>query len=170
MRNENMLVGKGGFFVAIGPCLQDYIVNMGITSDSNKGWIIFQHPKLGHFGILCIYAPSRNAVGERTKLWKELTDSLDKETQWIMMGDFNMIESPLDHIKGRPHVINGKEKGAWTQLLRTLKVEDTFAMRVGTLSYNWDNKRYFTHIPLTNGEANKQDRILSRIDRCYGSS
>lgn len=75
-------------------------MDMGITSNNNGGWILFQHPKLGRFGILCIYAPSRcNVVGERTELWKELIDTLHKEMQWIMMGDFNMIESPWTRSK-----------------------------------------------------------------------
>lgn len=155
--------------MAIGPLLQNFVTNMGITLDGNRVWVSFLHPRLGHFGILCVYASSGgNAIGERADLWRELTDTLDKENQWIMMGDFNMIESPQDQIRGRPHGINGREKGAWSQLLRALKMEDTFAIRVGTLRYNWDNKRHLSRIPLTNGEANSLGRILKRIDRCTG--
>lgn len=38
---------------------------------------------------------------------------LNRDIQWMMMGDFNMIESQQDQVGGRPNGISGKEQGAF---------------------------------------------------------
>lgn len=71
-------------------------------------WVKLKNDKIGHIGILGIYAPSE--APDRTLLWQEIFVELDFTLNWIILGDFNMIESLEDQRGGNRMVINGDEK------------------------------------------------------------
>lgn len=49
---------------------------------------------MGKLGILGIYAPNNSP--DRTRLWKQIFNMLDFSLQWMVLGDFNMIERPCN--------------------------------------------------------------------------
>lgn len=49
-----------------------------------------------NIGIACVCAP--NIPSQRNILWQEMAETLPKECNWIIGGDFNMTECPEDKI------------------------------------------------------------------------
>lgn len=63
-----------------------------------------------------MYAPNEEPL--RKDLWHELADNLDKNRQWIMAGDFNMVEESINRKGGSGRILRGAEKRASTMLKR----------------------------------------------------
>jgi hypothetical protein len=61
--------------MAVGPRLRPSILDKGILASKRGVWFIFNHPKLGQFGIINVYAPTgNNGPKELTELWKEILE------------------------------------------------------------------------------------------------
>lgn len=125
--------------MAIGPKLKGHITASGIIPSRRAVWCHIDHPKSGAFGVLAIYAPNEDS--NRATLWHEIANLMDKNREWIVLGDFNMVEVALDRRGGSGTVLNGREKKAWNRLQRKLCLEDSFKYKPGHLRYNWDSKR-----------------------------
>lgn len=163
-RNDKVPIGKGGVCLAINPQLASNIVSEGVSCSKRAVWAYLQIEKFGKLGILGLYAP--NDASERTLLWRELFSMIDLSYQWTILGDFNMIESPQDQRGEERRTIVGEEKQAWKQLMRRMKVEDSFSYQPGHLRFSWDNKKSFRHVPFVQAGP-LGDRVLHRLDRIY---
>ncbi|KAL3694868.1 hypothetical protein R1sor_008519 [Riccia sorocarpa] len=89
-------------------------------------------------GFAAVYAP--NSAAERTILWAALETALDNSKTWIVVGDFNMISSPLDQAGGS--LATGDEISHWKNLLQTYDLVDTFNRKEARLKFTWDNRRH----------------------------
>lgn len=156
--------GLGGLAVAIGHHMIPYICDSGILPSGRAVWVHFENDHIGKLGFVGIYAP--NSSTERCALWHELFVSLDPHFQWIIAGDFNMIEALEDQC-GRPSsLISGSEKRAWNHLKRRLHLCDTFHQRPGHLAFSWDNQRLYRHTS-TAQSLHLGNRTLRRLDQIY---
>jgi exonuclease III len=153
--------GRGGLLMAIGPRLRPCILNKGMLPSKRGLWFTFDHPTLGIFGILSVYAPTgTDSRRERTELWNEIFHVIPNHLAWILVGDLNMIDQILDQQGGIPHTVLGREKRAWSHLLGRFNLRDTFDASTSQLRFLWDNRR--------EADANHSSpRILRRIDRAY---
>lgn len=103
----------------------------GVVPSQRAAWCHLEHPKFGKIEVLVVYAP--NFDSERATLWNELADLLDKNREWIVAGDFNMVEALQDRRGGSGRILNGREKSAWNRFSRRLCLEDTFCYKPGHL-------------------------------------
>jgi exonuclease III len=87
---------KGGTLIAIHPSIT--IINSGTTLASRIAWAEL-NSKQGKLIIAKIYAP--NISVDRKTLWKSLQDTLPKGN-WIIAGDFNMMEEIKDSTINSP--------------------------------------------------------------------
>lgn len=159
-RNPKANSRKGGIFITVGTKLSPYITNKGILPSERGAWMKFDHPTHGKFGVINIYAPTREEAAKCISLWQELVSNFNNETPWILTRDFNMIEHLSNQEGSNPHCVTRREGRAWTHLKRKFKMEDTFVRHQGQLRFTWRNWRR-----ITPGHAAK--RILRRLDRCY---
>lgn len=83
-----------------------------------------------------------------------------------MLGDFNIIENPVDQQRGQARVVARDEKEAWRHLKRRMKAEDSFCHKDGHLKYLWDSRRMHKHDPVIQAGP-LGNRVLSRINRVY---
>lgn len=81
--------------------------------DDPKGWwVVAEFTGDCPFTVVSIYAGG--SVTERTNLCKEIS-SLPGPL--ILVGDFNMVESSIDRLKGKGQVLSGAEKREWDKCL-----------------------------------------------------
>ena len=109
----------------------------------------------GNIGLACIYAP--NIPTDRRHFWHILVDSLPKDCEWIIGGDFNMTERPEDKSHGCRRTISDLESYTWKEFLNSLQVRDGF-LHQGGPRFTWDN-----------GQKDVRRR-LARLDRFYTPS
>ena len=76
-----------------------------------------------------IYAP--NIPTDRQTLMAYLVDSLPKDCEWIIGGDFNMTERPEDKSHGCGRTISDLERYTWKEFLNSLQVSDEFIHQGG---------------------------------------
>lgn len=100
-----------------------------------------------------MYAPSDSAR-VRPLLWHQLKGLLP-DGQWILLGDFNMTEIPLDSSGPSPLVI-GQQREAWRLLKTRLYLVDAFSLH-----------RTFIGMRYTQRAAHGNRMDQSRIDRLY---
>ena len=96
----------------------------GSLCDNIVVWVKLEGVEGGNVGIACIYAP--NIPSERRHLWYMLMDTLPKDCEWILGGDFNMTEQEGDKSHDCGRAISGLERGIWQILLTSLQVNDPF--------------------------------------------
>lgn len=73
---------------------------------------------------------------------------------WIIRGDFNMIEIQNDKSNDCGREISNQERFNWNELLMTFQIQDTFIHQGGPI-LSW-----------TNGQVGRAQR-LARLDRFY---
>ena len=91
---------RGVTCISLSDALLPFLVGHGIIIPSRVQWIILL-TRGRKIGFLNIYAPNNRGA---CVLWKELLSWAPITNSWIIEGDFNMVELPLD-MKG------GKEGG-----------------------------------------------------------
>lgn len=146
MHNPNCIGGKGGIFIVINPKFVLSMTNKGIIPSGLGVWNSFNHPTIGIFGILNVYAS--NSPIRRIALWNELTTSIDSSISWIVVGDLNMVEKVEDQLGGSPHDLTGEEGDAWRQFTQKFSLLGSQLPKVGGLKFMWDNKRSFAPLLL----------------------
>jgi exonuclease III len=125
-RNDGVIGGKGGVSLAVGSRISPFVSASGVLPCPRAVWVHINHPRWGALGVMGIYAP--NSATSRMKLWKDMFDVTDNSRQWILMGDFNMIEARGDQRGGGMSLIAGGEKNSWRHLKRRLNLTDSFAL------------------------------------------
>mgnify|MGYP002774994443 FL=1 len=118
------------------------------------------------WGLVNIYAP--NQASNRAIFWDTMAEKLpDCVTNWIVCGDFNMLEQPSDRVGGSNSTIHGRELAAWERLVFKTRILDawnvcSFSRLNGTLLFSRSNRRN------VDGQLSLRDSTnLSRIDRYY---
>lgn len=91
---------------------------------------------------------------------------IDTAYQWVMLGDFNMIEHQSDQWGALDSLLAGREKRAWAHLVRRLNLQDHFAPSQGLLRFSWDSLRLNQHDP-RNCSQPAGGRILRPLDKIY---
>ena len=86
--------GKGGVIILINHKYAKLVTEHGALCDNRVVWIKMEGVEGGKVGIVCVYAP--NIPSERRLLWHDMMESLPKDCDWIVGGDFNMTERPND--------------------------------------------------------------------------
>ena len=115
-------------------------------------WIKLEGVEGGKIGFACIYAP--NIPTDRRHMWTLMAESLPKDCEWIIGGDFNMTERAEDKSHDCGRAISGLEKITWNELLNTFQVKDPFVYQGGP-RFSW-----------CNGQKGKARR-LARLNRFY---
>ena len=109
-------------------------------------------------GIINVYA--HNYSNSRVRLWNQIREFNLPEAEWLIAGDFNMIELLEDKRGGA--ITTGQshtETLAWNALRLQLQLHDTFYL---------DEFRHLTPLRFTWGNRRKgQEAIVSRLDRFY---
>jgi endonuclease/exonuclease/phosphatase family metal-dependent hydrolase len=121
--------------------------------DNRALWITISGTPIGRVGIANIY--TSNCSRERSKLWDNLSNTLDSSYTWILGGDWNMSEKLDDKSTGCSRSLSQIEAASWTMLKMSLDLEDFFTAG-RHLKYSWDNCRVGA-------------RVLARLDRFYVS-
>lgn len=102
-RNDNVLAGGEGVFLAFGSKWHQYFTTTGILQSDKACWAHFEHPQLGRFSVLAVYAPNKDS--KRAELWHEIVDGMDPHQKWFFVGDFNNVEESVDRRGGSGRVL-----------------------------------------------------------------
>lgn len=95
--------------------------------------------------LINVYAPTTSA--ERVELWNKLVDMNIPSDGYILVGDFNMVESVEDRLgsANKSFTLNRRELAAWARLLNHYGLEDSwgsdFFKKTSDLRFTWDNNR-----------------------------
>lgn len=158
--------GCGGVALGIHTDLVPFLVTEGVVNCLRAVWACLDHPTWGKIGFVAVYDPNESVI--RSLLWDKLAAALNIDFKRLLPGDFNMIESPTDHIGGDGQIIRGREARAWKNLARKLNLTDTFIHKVvRQLCFSWDNQRLHRHNPANADGLQNGSRIFRRIDRIY---
>lgn len=147
--------------------MRSYVVAKGIIQSERAVWVHLDHPQMGRIGIAAVYAPNKHP--ERKALWHKLADTLDKSRQWILGGDFNMVEESMDCKGGSSKILNGGELWTWRRLVNELSLVDSHAHKADHLHFSWDSKKSHRHSPRVQSRTSIGDRVLKRLDRVYNT-
>lgn len=85
-----------------------------------------------------MYAP--NDPIKRAELWIWMKNL--PNIPWVIGGDFNMIESPLDKVGGRPFSWNKDEFDSWNNMIHERKLFDPIKNNANIqpyIRYTWCN-------------------------------
>lgn len=116
---------KGGTGIVISPKISTMLVDHETIVPGHAQFITIQFTKELKVGILNIYA--HNYTSSRARLWNTIRHYNLPEAEWILGGDFNMIESLDDKQGGVETTGRGEQEfRAWTQLLIHLRLQDHF--------------------------------------------
>ena len=74
------------------------------------------------WGYLNIYAP--NHASAKKHFWCEITNALPNVPHCYVVGDFNMIEDPIDRKGGNVVTIHGEELAVWVHMCLKLSILD----------------------------------------------
>lgn len=100
----------------------------------------------------------------------KLTDHLDRHKEWIIVGDFNMVEAITDRKEASGKFVQGVEKGAWNKLTHMFWLQDSFQHVPSHLRYSWDSKKRHRHDPNVQARAHIAKYVLKCIDRIYSTT
>lgn len=144
--------GSGGICTWVAPNIKHLVKSTGHSRSGRAQWIRLSSIPGGDISILNVYAP--NSSQSRRALWDELASVLPQDCRCILLGNWNVVESPSDksNIDGR--ILSGVEKISFHELLASLEVSDSFNCP-NNICYTWDNRR-------RDGR-----RLLARLDRFY---
>lgn len=115
-------------------------------------WFILGNLRGGAIGFVNIYASNKYA--ERCMLWETLLSELPRTCRWILVGDFNVVESRSDKSTLCGRIMVGRERTLFLALLSSLGVVD-YPRSAGSLLFSWDNARMHG------------SRVMARLDRIY---
>ena len=112
----------GGVCISSRGVWRQQIVHAEIITQGMAQFLILEHEE-SRWGLLNVYAP--NHASARARLWEEIYLSLPEDVEnWIVGGDFNMLEDPQDRRGGSMITIQGLELANWERLVRKLRIYD----------------------------------------------
>lgn len=149
---------KGGVGILLSSRMASLVCEHGVIEPGRAQYVTVQWTNNIKVGIINIYA--YNFTGSRARLWNKIRQFNLPEANWILAGDFNMIEQLSDKQGGNRSTGRGQaECTAWNALTIQLELYDTFLsdeFRITSAKkFTWENRRRNT------------DMICSRIDRFY---
>lgn len=144
--------GCGGIATILAPKWAKLVAESGTVMTNRAHWIVLIGLSGGDLGILNIYALDESHL--RSRLWEALITQLSTTCQWVIAGDFNMVE--LHHDKTNPcgKMIPVGERILFDSLKQHLSLEEG-PRSEGSLRFSWNNHR-------TDGLC-----IFARLDRFY---
>lgn len=89
---------KGGTTILLNSRISNMEIDHGIIVPSRALFILLQWTKDTRLGIVNIYG--YNDTGPRARLWNQIRQFPLPAAQWILAGDFNMIEQLEDKQRG----------------------------------------------------------------------
>ncbi|KAL3681754.1 hypothetical protein R1sor_024710 [Riccia sorocarpa] len=95
------------------------IIERGVSGSGFAAWVKV-NTSIGIVGVLCLHAPNESRKRKEVWAWMQ---PLIAVGQWIILGDFNMVESQMDSIGPSP-VIKREEKSMWEVLLGSVDLVD----------------------------------------------
>lgn len=105
-----------------------------------------------NFGIANIYAP--NDAASRCLMWIALARDLLRGCQWMLLGDYNMVEHWTYKSRRDASMISLQKRTLFEIMKSKLNVEDN-PRTSGSFKYSWDNNRP------------AGARAVARLDRVY---
>jgi hypothetical protein len=143
--------GRGGSALLLHPLLT--VISSGILNKGRATWVVVSHSE-GPVGLASIYAPNSSRLW--AVLWEELKNTLPS-AQWILSGDYNMIESRSNSTGSSPS-LQGRELEGWRLFKTRFNLQDahSIAGKIEGALYTWRRTR-------------GRDLVQSRIDRFYFS-
>ncbi|KAL3686360.1 hypothetical protein R1sor_008934 [Riccia sorocarpa] len=109
--------GKGGAAVVVPPRYK--ITEQGVSGLGNAAWVKID-TVVGRIGLISIHAPNKRHLRKRTWLWLR---ELVKEGQWVVGGDFNMVEFDED-TTGESNKLEGGKFNRWHNMAREADLVD----------------------------------------------
>ena len=82
--------GKGGVGILPNSKYAKLVTEHGALYDNQVVWIKMKGVEGGNIGVTYVYMP--NIPTDRRHLWYLMMESLPKDCDWIVGGDFNMTE------------------------------------------------------------------------------
>ncbi|KAG0553637.1 hypothetical protein KC19_12G027100, partial [Ceratodon purpureus] len=149
---------KGGTAILTSRHLAPLIGDSGIIVPGRAQFITLNMSPSETIGIINVYGYSDSS--KRATLWEAINEAPLPPAQWILAGDFNMIESLDDKLGGaEKSKMYIPESEAWNRTILKFNLGDSFHMpefrRLTKKRYTWDNGQIAQH------------RVATRIDRIY---
>lgn len=143
------LAGRGAIATLLAAKWNKFVNASGEVMGNCASWFTLRGIPGGEIGFLNVYAPNDSL--HRCVLWESLLRDLPRHCQWVIMGDFNMVEARADKSSLCGRMISGRERLLFNTLKTALQVAEP-PREANGLNYTWDNFRF-------NGT-----RILARLD------
>ena len=144
--------GKGGVGIILAHKYAKMVKAYGALYDNRVVWIKLEGIEGGNIGLACVYAP--NIPTEWRHLWHIMVETLPKDCEWLICGDFNMTERAQDKSNDCRCAISDLERLTWNGLLNAFQLHDAYIHQGGP-KFSWHN-----------GQKGR-DRRLARLDRFY---
>lgn len=143
---------KGGVGIILAHKYAKLVTEHEALYDNKVVWIKLEEVEGGNIGLVCVYAP--NIPTKRRHFWHIMVESLPKDCEWIISGDFNMTERAQDKSNDCGRAISDIERLTWNGLLNAFQLHDTYIYQGGP-KFLWNN-----------GQKGRAHR-LARLDRFY---
>lgn len=149
---------KGGTSFLLSARIANLICEHGVIVRGRAQYVTIQVSPHVKVGIINVYA--FNYTGSRKRLWNKISQYPLPAANWILGGDFNMIEQLSDEQGGQDTTGRGRrELIAWNGLLVQLGLQDCFKAdefrKVTPKLFSWDIRRAAPGM------------ICSKLDRFY---
>jgi exonuclease III len=144
--------GKGGICMFISLKIKHLIHNKGTVGANLAQWVRFSGIPNGDVAILNVYAP--NGARKIIDLQQALCRMLSTNSQWIAVGDWNIVEDARDKSTEGGRLLGGQERVEFELFKSHFHVMDFFKYE-HNLKHSWDNRR---------GEGM---RVLAHLNRVY---
>ncbi|XP_057873595.1 uncharacterized protein LOC131079610 [Cryptomeria japonica] len=152
--HTNHADGGGGVVLGLAPWLAKHVVDSGSDPNHHCVWATTLINGM-LVGFCSIYVP--NSSLERTSLWEWLRYYLPN-VDWVLGGDFNMVEHPSYRSWNSSTRLSHSEFEAWTLTRNSLGVHDSILGKTNLQMPHW-----FTWNNCREGALSK----MSRLDHFY---
>ena len=103
-----------------------------IITQGRAQFLILENEE-SRWGLLNVYAP--NHASARARLWEEIYMAVPGDVgNWIVGGDFNMLEDPHDRRGGSIVTIEGLALANWERLVLKLRIFDVWHLKLSQRS------------------------------------
>ena len=151
---------RGGTSILLSAQIEETIQAEGIIQDGRAQYVVLRLQPGLTVGLINVYASNQSS--DRAELWNSLLSLNLEVTEWILAGDFNMLESQEDKRGGAEKLgQRRREKAVWQRLLLNFGLMDAgnadeIRKQAGH-HFTWNNRRAHPN------------NIEARLDRIYVS-
>ena len=132
--------------------MEELVSQTGTIIGNRVRYVILDKFSSKKLGFLNVYAS--NNTTQQMQLWRKLITSLPTDCNWILIGDFDFVESRCDKTNACNMLIPMAEKLVFQACKAFLLIEESNCS-VSNLKFFWNN--YRSH----------GSRILACLDRFY---